>query len=66
MKYYLLLFILTTNIAIAQNFNNYNFNTQYSDQLTSILEYETGYLLTGYVTDSARSATSDFYGAPVL
>ena len=66
MKKLLILFIFISNIAIAQTFNNYNFNTQYSDQLVDILEYETGFLLTGYITDSARSVTSDFYGAPVL
>ncbi len=58
--------VLIANIAVAQTYNNYNFNTQYSDQLVNLMEYETGYLLTGYITDSARSVTPDFYGAPVL
>ena len=66
MKNILFLILLISNIGFAQVFNDYNFNTQYSDQLINIVEYETGYLLTGYVTDSARSATPDFYGAPVL
>ncbi len=66
MKKLLILFVLISNITIAQTFNNYNFNTQNSDQLIDILEYKTGYLLTGYITDSAFSAGYDYYGAPVL
>ncbi len=67
MKKNLLLLVLIANIAVAQDFNNYNFNTQYSDDLYSVLEYETGYLLTGFISDSAIvSSHSPMYGAPVL
>lgn len=66
MKKILIFFVFVSNLALAQTFNNYNFNTPNSDQLVDILEYETGYLLTGYITDSASSVAYDFYGAPVL
>ena len=66
MKKILILLVFISNVIIAQTFNNYNFNTQHSDQLLDILEYETGYLLTGYITDSSTSIAADFYGAPVI
>ena len=67
MKKILLLLALTVNIAVAQDFSNYNFNTQYSDNLYGLIEYETGYLLTGYISDSSLAATFSWHGAaPVL
>lgn len=66
MKKILFLILLITNIGFAQVFNNYNFNTEYSDQLIDITEYESGYLLTGYISDSAYSATFSIHGATTL
>ncbi|OYT11192.1 MAG: hypothetical protein B6I18_05105 [Bacteroidetes bacterium 4572_112] len=66
MKNILFLILLISNIGFAQVFNDYNFNTEYSDQLTDITEYETGYLLTGYISDSAYSATYSIHGATAL
>ncbi len=66
MKNILLLLLLASNIGFAQDFNNLNFNSQYSDQLLGIEEYETGFLLSGYVSDSAYSSTFDIYGASLL
>ena len=66
MKNILFLILLISNIGFAQLFNDYNFNTEYSDQLIDITEYETGYLLTGYISDSAFSATFSIHGATVL
>ncbi|RLD65118.1 MAG: hypothetical protein DRI84_07485, partial [Bacteroidetes bacterium] len=65
-KSLLIIILFISNIGFAQTFNNYNFNTQNSDQLVNILEYETGYLLTGYISDSAYTAADDFFGSPVL
>ncbi len=66
MKKLLILFVFVFNLTVAQTFTNYNYDTQNSDQLVDILEYETGYLLTGYITDSASSVAYDYYGASVL
>ncbi len=66
MKKILFLLVLLANGVFAQDFNNYDFNTQYSSQLNDVIEYETGYLLTGYITDSSFTVTRDLYGNPVL
>ena len=62
----LLTFIFVLKLSYAQSFNNYDYNTQNSDVLWDVIEYETGYLLTGYSQDSGLSATHNIYAEPLL
>jgi len=55
-----------SNIGFAQTFNTYNFNTQYSDQLIDIQEYETGYLLSGYQSDTSPYISTNISSIPIL
>ena len=61
-----LIFVFTINISYAQNFNTFDYNTQNSDVIWDVIEYETGYLLTGYSQDSGLSVAYNIYAEPVL
>ena len=61
-----LLFIFIINSVKAQDFTTFDYNTTKSDMLWDIIEYDTGYLLTGYSQDSGLMVSLDVLAAPVL
>jgi len=62
----ILILVISTCFGFAQNFNTYNYNTQNSDMLWDVVEYDSGYLLTGFSQDSSLSVTYNTYAEPVL
>ena len=61
-----LLFIFIINSVKTQDFTTFDYNTSNSDMLWDIIEYDTGYLLTGYSQDSGLAVVRDVLAAPVL
>ncbi len=60
------LLIIFAQFGFAQSFNTYNFNTKYSDVLWDVIEYDSGYLLTGFSQDSSLTVAYNTHAEPVL